>query len=112
LEEVVMRIKVGDEVQVIAGNYKDARGTVQRVLPKRNRVVVSGANLVKKHQKPRQTGGRSQAQGGIIEFEAPIHVSNVMLVCPEADEPTRLGIRRDENGQSIRYSKKSSTDID
>jgi large subunit ribosomal protein L24 len=71
---------------------------VQRVLPKENRVVVSGVNLVKKHQRPRPTGGRSQAQGGIIEFEAPINVSNVMLVCPETDKPTRIGISRDENG--------------
>jgi large subunit ribosomal protein L24 len=106
-----MRIKIGDEVQVISGNYKGARGTVQRVLPQQNRVVVSGVNLVKKHQRPRPTGGRSQAQGGIIEFEAPIHVSNVMLVCLETDEPTRIGIRRDEDGQRVRYSKKSDNDI-
>ena len=106
-----MRIKIGDRVQVIAGNYKGVRGTVQRVLPKENRVVVSGVNLVKKHQKPRPTGGRTQAQGGIIEFEAPIHVSNVMLICPETDEPTRVGIRR-EDGRRIRYSKKSGEDID
>lgn len=107
-----MRIKVGDQVQVIAGNYKDARGSVQRLIPKRNRVVISGVNMVKKHQKPRQTGGRSQAQGGIIEFEAPIHVSNVMLICPETDEPTRVAVRRDEDGQIIRYAKKSGEDID
>jgi large subunit ribosomal protein L24 len=108
----MMRIKVGDQVQVIAGNYKDARGTVQRTIPKQDRVVVSGVNMVKKHQKPQQTGGRSQAQGGIIEFEAPIHVSNVMLICPETDEPTRVSVRRDEEGQVIRYSKKSGEDID
>lgn len=106
-----MRIKVGDKVQVIAGNYKGSRGTVQRVLPKENRVVVSGVNLVKKHQKPRPTGGRSRAQGGIIEFEAPIHISNVMMVCPETDEPTRVGIRRDEDGRRTRFSKKSGNDI-
>lgn len=106
-----MRIKVGDEVQIIAGNYKDARGTVQRILPRKDRVVVSGINVVKKHQKPRPTGGRTQAQGGIIEFEAPIHISNVMLVCPETDEPTRVGIRRDEDGERIRYSKKSGEDL-
>jgi large subunit ribosomal protein L24 len=111
-EEVVMRIKVGDEVEVVAGNYKGIRGTVQRVIPKENRIVVSGVNLVKKHQKPRPTGGRSQAQGGIIEFEAPIHVSNVMLVCPDTDDPTRVGVRRDDEGRRIRYSKKSGNDID
>ncbi len=106
-----MRIKVGDEVEVVSGNYKGTRGTVQRVLPKENRVVVSGVNLVKKHQKPRPTGGRSQAQGGIIEFEAPISVSNVMLVCPETGEPTRVGVRRDEDGNRIRFSKKSGNPI-
>ncbi|MCA9916738.1 MAG: 50S ribosomal protein L24 [Anaerolineales bacterium] len=106
-----MRIKVGDEVEVVSGNYKGTRGTVQRVLPKENRVVVSGVNLVKKHQRPRPTGGRSQAQGGIIEFEAPIHVSNVMLVCPESGEPTRVGVRRDDNGNRVRVSKKSGNPI-
>mgnify|MGYP001287951239 CR=1 FL=1 len=106
-----MKIKVGDEVQVISGNDKGARGTVQRVLLKENRIVVSGVNLVKKHQRPRPTGGRSQAQGGIIEFEAPISVSNVMLICPETGEPTRIGIRRDENGNRVRFSKKSGNQI-
>lgn len=107
-----MRLKVGDEVEVVSGNDAGLRGSIQRIYPKQNRVVVSGVNIVKKHQKPQQTGGRSQAQGGIIEFEAPIHVSNVMLVCPQTDEPTRIGIRRDEEGRSIRYSKKSGEDID
>lgn len=106
-----MRIKVGDEVEVVSGNYKGTRGTVQRVLLKDNRVVVSGVNLVKKHQKPRPTGGRTQAQGGIIEFEAPISVSNVMLVCPETGEPTRVGVRRDENGNRVRFSKKSGNPV-
>ena len=106
-----MRIKVGDEVEVVSGNYKGTRGTVQRVLPEANRVVVSGVNLVKKHQRPKPTGGRTQAQGGIIEFEAPINVSNVMLVCPETGEPTRIGVRRDEDGNRIRYSKKSGNPI-
>lgn len=107
-----MRIKVGDEVEVVAGNEKGVRGSVQRVIPDKNRVVVSGVNLVKKHQKPRQTGGRTQAQGGIIEFEAPVDASNVMLVCPHTGELTRVGIRRDEDGRRVRFSKKSGKDID
>ncbi len=107
-----MRIKVGDEVEVIAGNDKGVRGAVQRVIPGKNRIVVSGINMVKKHQKPRPTGGRSRTQGGIIEFEAPIDASNVMLVCPHTGEPTRVGIRRDEEGRRIRFSKKSGKDID
>lgn len=108
-----MRIKVNDEVEVIAGNYKGVRGKVQRVMPAKGRIVVSGVNIVKKHQKPQQTGGRSQAQGGIIEFEAPFNVSNVMLVDPEdSNVLTRIGIRFDEDGRRIRYAKKSGVDID
>jgi len=107
-----MRIKVGDEVEVIAGNDKGVRGTVQRILPGQKRLVISGVNVVKKHQKPQQTGGRAPAQGGIIEFEAPIDISNVMLVCPDTGEPTRIGVRRDEDGVRVRYSKKSGKDID
>lgn len=107
-----MRIKIDDEVEVIAGNYKGVRGKVQRVIPDENRVVVSGVQVVKKHQKPRPTGGRSQAQGGIIEFEAPIDASNVMLVDPQTGELTRVGVRRDEDGRPIRYAKSSGVDLD
>ncbi len=106
-----MRIKVGDEVEVIAGNYKGQRGAVQRVIPSKDRIVVKGVNVVKKHQKPQNTGGSSQAQGGIIEFEAPIAVSNVMLVCPHTGAPTRVGIRKDDDGRRVRYSVKSGKDI-
>lgn len=107
-----MRIKVGDSVEIITGEDKGVRGDVQRVIPKKNRIVVSGVNVVKKHQKPRQIPGSSQTQGGIIEFEAPVDVSNVMLVCPHTGKPTRIGIRRDENGRRIRFSKQSGKDID
>jgi large subunit ribosomal protein L24 len=107
-----MRIKVGDTVEVITGEDKGRRGSVQRVVNKNNRVVISGVNIVKKHQKPRQIPGSSQTQGGIIEFEAPIDVSNVMLVCPHTGKPTRIGVRRGENGQRIRVSKQSGKDID
>ena len=105
-----MRIKVNDTVEVISGNFKGVRGTVQRVFPKKKMVVVSGVNIIKKHQKPKPTGGRSRAQGGIIEFEAPIHVSNVMLV--EAGEKTRVSVRRDENNHVVRISKKSGAQLD
>lgn len=107
-----MRIKVGDNVEVIAGEDKGARGEVLRVIPAKNRVVVDGVNIVKKHQKPQQTGGRSQTPGGIIEFEAPINVSNVMLVCPTTDSPTRVGLRRTDEGKRVRYAKKSGKDLD
>jgi large subunit ribosomal protein L24 len=107
-----MRIKKGDQVEVIAGNDKGLRGEVQRVLPKENRVVISGVNMVKKHQRPRPTGGRTPTQGGIIEFEAPVDASNVMLVDPDSGELTRVGVRRDEDGRQIRFAKKSGKDID
>lgn len=107
-----MRIKVDDEVEVIAGNDKGERGRVLRLIPAKNRVVVNGINMVKKHQKSQQTGGRSQTQGGIIEFEAPFAISNVMLVCPHTGELTRVGIRRDEDGHRVRFSKKSGQDIE
>jgi large subunit ribosomal protein L24 len=106
-----MHIKKGDTVVVIAGNDKGVRGEVLRVIPAKNRVVVKGVNLVKKHQRPRQ-GGRSQVQGGIIEFEAPIDASNVMLVDPESDKPTRVGVRVDDNGKKTRFAKRSGRDID
>ena len=105
-----MRIKQGDTVIVIAGNDKGETGEVTQVLPRQNRVVVAGVNRRTKHEKPRQAG-RSQVQGGIVEFEAPINVSNVMLVCPHTGEPTRVGIRRDEDGKPVRFSKKSGEDL-
>jgi large subunit ribosomal protein L24 len=106
-----MHIKKGDMVEVVAGNDRGVRGEVIRVIPRDDRVVVKGVNMVKKHQKPRQ-GGRSRVQGGIIEFEAPIHISNVMLIDPESDRPTRVGIRVDENGKKIRFAKRSGRDLD
>jgi large subunit ribosomal protein L24 len=107
-----MRIKVGDEVEVMSGEDKGLRGKVQRIDLKNKRLVVNGVNIVKKHQKPQPTGGRTPTQGGIIEFEAPISASNVMLVCPKTGEPTRIGVRRDEDGRRVRYSIKSGEDID
>lgn len=114
-----MKIKKGDTVVVIAGRGRKGkvhgndpdtgtplRGEVIRVLPQEQRVVVHGVNLVRKAQRPRPTGGRSQAQAGIIEFEAPIHISNVMLICPHCGEPTRVGQRRDETGHVVRVCKR------
>lgn len=108
----MQRVKTGDQVEVIAGNYRGVRGEVLRVIPDEKRVVVRGVNLVKKHQRPQPGGGRGQVQGGIIEFEAPIDASNVMLIDPATDEPTRVGYRRDESGRKIRYAKRSGALID
>ncbi|MGB1251974.1 MAG: 50S ribosomal protein L24 [Candidatus Promineifilaceae bacterium] len=106
-----MKLKVGDKVEVIAGNDKGTQGEVLRVDRKKNRVVVNNVRMVKKHQKPQNTGGR-QTAGGIIEFEAPMDASNVMLVCPKTGKLTKIGIRRDDDGRRIRFSKQSGEDID
>ncbi len=106
------KIKKGDTVEVISGNDSGVRGTVHRLIPQKNRVVVSGVNLVKKHQRPRPTGGRTQTQAGIIEFEAPIHLSNVMLVCPQCDQRTRVAFQRLEDGRQVRVCRKCNAIID
>jgi large subunit ribosomal protein L24 len=104
------KIKKGDTVVVIAGEDKGKRGAVQRVDAKTRRVVVSGVNIVKKAQRAVRAG-RGQTQTGIIEFEAPIHVSNVMLVDPKTDEPTRVGFAVDADGGKARVARKSDTEI-
>jgi len=104
------KIKVGDTVVVITGEGKGQRGTVQRVDAKSQRVVVSGVNLVKKAQRPVRAG-RRQTQTGIIEFEAPIHISNVMLVDSKTNEPTRVGYRVNADGSKTRVARKSGSDI-
>lgn len=105
------RIKKGDTIEVISGEERDLRGTVQRVLPKEERIVVSGVNIVKKHQRPVRAG-RREVRAGIIEFEAPIHVSNVMLVCPRCDQRTRVGFIWREDGRKVRVCKKCGEVID
>lgn len=89
------KIRRGDTVQIIQGRDKGHRGEVIRVLPKERRVVVQGANLRKKHQRQVQAGGRTM-NPGIIQFEAPIDLSNVMLVCPHCGEAVRVGVLREE----------------
>jgi large subunit ribosomal protein L24 len=102
-----LKIKRGDTVVVISGKEKGKRGEVERVIPKENRVVVGGVNIRTKHARPSQTN-----QQGLYTFEAPIHVSNVMLVDPGSGEPTRVGHRFTESGEKLRVSKKSGEDID
>jgi large subunit ribosomal protein L24 len=105
------QIKKGDTVEVISGDDRGVRGTVQWTLPKKDRVVVSGINIVKKHQRPIRAG-RSQVQPGIIDFEAPIQISNVMLVCPRCDQRTRVGFTQQEDGRKVRVCKKCGEAID
>ncbi len=104
------RIKKGDTVEVITGEDRGTRGEVLRVLLKENRVVVSKVNMVTKHQSA-QRAGRSQMQGGRIQFEAPINLSNVMLVCPKCNQATRVGYEVvDEN--KVRVCRKCDAVID
>lgn len=105
-----VRIKMGDTVEVISGSHRGERGEVLRVLPKESRLVVQGINLRKKHQRQIQAGGRTMTPG-IIQFEAPIHISNVMLVCPSCGEPTRVAVTR-EDGMRRRVCKHCETIID
>ena len=101
-----MFIKKGDKVVVITGKDKGKVGTVTEAQPKKDRVVVEGVNIVKKHVKNSQDA----PQGGIVEFEAPIHVSNVMLQDPETGKPTRVGFEV-RDGKKVRISKKSGKEI-
>lgn len=104
------KIKVGDAVVVVSGDDKGLRGTIQSVDRKRKRVVVSGVNIVKKAQSAVRAG-RGKTQTGIIEFEAPIHISNVMLVDPETSEPTRVGFRVDKDGSKVRIAVSSGKEL-
>jgi len=97
-----LKIKKGDTVKVIAGENKGQQGKVLEVLPEVRRVIVEQVNLVSKHTKP----NAENTEGGIIKKEAPIHISNVMVVDPSSGEPTRVG-RRQEDDKIIRYAKKS-----
>lgn len=106
----MQRIKKGDTVEVIAGKDVGDRGEVIRVLPKENRVVVSGVNTMKKHQKARQAGNQ-QIPAQIIEFDAPLHLSNVMLVCESCGEKTRVGFTVHEDGSKFRTCKKCNAEF-
>ena len=102
-----LKIKRGDTVMVISGKEKGKRGEVEHVLPRENRVVVNGVNVRTRHARPSQ-----QNQQGLYHFEAPIDVSNVMLIDPTDGEPTKVGYRFTDSGEKIRVGKKSGKDID
>jgi large subunit ribosomal protein L24 len=101
------RIKKGDTVVVLTGRDKGKKGEVLKVLPKENRAIVKGVNVVKKHQKPSQ----NQA-GGIITKEAPIHISNLAHIDPKDGKPTRVGFKVLDDGRKVRYAKRSGEVID
>ena len=103
-----MSIRRNDTVAVIAGRSRGKRGKVHRVMPEENRLIVEGVNLVKRHTKPRGIA----RQAGIIEKEAPIHVSNVMLVCPACNKPTRIGHNRLADGSRVRICRRCGATLD
>lgn len=101
------KVKKGDKVVVTTGRDKGKTGEVLRVIPSESRVLVQGVNMVKRHTRPTQT-----AAGGIIEKEAPLHISNVAHTDPKSNEPTRVGIRVLEDGRKVRFAKRSGEVID
>jgi large subunit ribosomal protein L24 len=102
-----LKIKKGDRVKVIAGRSKGKVGDVLRVLPTESRVVVSGVNMIKRHTKPNRN-----EQGGIVEREAAIHVSNVALIDPKSDKPTKVGFKFLEDGRKVRFARASGETLD
>jgi large subunit ribosomal protein L24 len=108
-----LKIRQDDTVRIIAGKDKGKTGRVLRTDPGKQKVFVEGANIIKRHTKPRSLRDTQRAQelGGIVEMEGPIHVSNVMLIDPDSGEPSRVGIKR-EGGRRVRVAKKSGKEID
>lgn len=102
-----MHVKKGDKVKVISGKNKGKEGVILASFPKQNRVLVEGVNIVKKHQKPSQ----ANQTGGIVEMEAPIHVSNVMFIDPSTGKPTRVGYKV-VDGKKVRVSKRTGEVLD
>ncbi len=102
-----MKIRKGDRVQVLTGKDRGKTGTVSRSIPARDKVIVDGVNIAKKHQKPT----RSTQQGGIIDKEMPIPVSNVAIVCSSCNKPTRIGYRFEADGTKVRVCRKCGGDL-
>ena len=102
-----LHIKKGDTVYVLSGEDKGKQGKVLSVNIEEQRAIVEGLNLVSKHTKP----NAKNPQGGIVKQEAPIHVSNLQLIDPKSGQPTRIGRRKNDEGKTVRYSKKSGEEI-
>lgn len=98
-----MHVVKEDNVKVLSGKYRGKTGKVLKVFPKENRVIVEGVNIIKRHTKPSQ----KNQQGGIVEKEAPVNASNVMVIDPKTSEPTRVGYMYLEDGSKVRISRKS-----
>jgi large subunit ribosomal protein L24 len=107
-----MRIRTDDTVVLIGGKDAGKKGRVTRTDPKKRRVYVEGLNMIKRHERPRSQGDLKNAQaGGIVEKEGPIDVSNVMLLDPKDNKPTRIGVRVDKGGKRVRYAKRTGNEI-
>ena len=102
-----LHIKKGDTVMVITGVNKGQKGRVLEIIRKTHRAIVEGVNLMKKHTKP----NANNPQGGILEQEAPVHISNLMLVDPKSGEATRIGRKLNDKGELVRFSKKTGEEI-
>lgn len=107
----MQRVKQGDTVEIIAGKDKGQRGEVVRVLVNKNRAIINGANIMKRHRKARPAPGGQQIPAQIIEFEAPLHLSNMMVVCESCDARTRVGYRFADDGFKTRYCKKCDSNF-
>jgi len=101
-----MKVKKNDTVLIISGKYRGRKGKILRAFPKKDKVLIEGVNLRKKHQKPKKTGDK----GEIIEIPAPIHISNVKIICPKCKKATRIGYRI-EGGEKYRICKKCDKTI-
>ncbi|MCL2218990.1 MAG: 50S ribosomal protein L24 [Chitinispirillia bacterium] len=104
---MALGLKKDDIVVVVSGEYKGKSGKILKVMPEKSRVIVEGINFVRRHTKP----SLKNQQGGIMEKEAALHISNVMLKCPKTGKPTRLGVKVLEDGSRVRYSKKAKETI-
>jgi large subunit ribosomal protein L24 len=104
----IAHVRKGDTVVVVAGKERGKKGKVLRVIPEKGRVVVERINMIKKHQRPTQ----KIRQGGIIEREGAIHLSNVMLVDPNSDKPTRVGMKALSDGKKVRVARRSGEMLD
>ena len=104
----IAHVRKGDTVMVVAGKERGKKGKVLRVIPEKGRVVVERLNMIKKHQKPTQ----KVRQGGIIEREGSIHLSNVMLVDPQTEKSTRVGVRSLADGKKVRVARRSGEMLD
>jgi large subunit ribosomal protein L24 len=104
---MAFRLRKNDTVQIMSGEFKGKTGRIFKVMPDARRALVEGLNIVKRHTKP----NRKNQQGGIVQKEASIHLSNLMLMCPKSGKPTRTGVRILEDGKRVRFSKKAKESI-